>query len=388
MSDISASTADDGWISIPVSVLTGFLGSGKTTLLGRLLRHPAMGETAVLINEFGEVGLDHELIEKIDSETVLMSSGCLCCTIRGDLVNSLRALYFRRVRGEVPPFKRVVIETTGLADPAPILHTLMEDPILEAYFRLDSVVTTVDAVNGWSQLDTQFESVKQAAVADRIVLTKSDLPEARDIDRLAARLHALNPAAPILRISHGDADPAQLFNAGLYDPKTKTADVQGWLRAEAYEPQGHHHHHDHDHDHGHGHGHDHDHHHHAPGADGQDPHDVNRHDRRIAATCLTLDEPVDWESFSLWLGSLARYRGEDLLRIKGILNVVGEERPVAIHGVQHLFHPPARLPAWPGADRRSRIVFITRDIARDFLAESLASYKDPARRLAEQRGGG
>ena len=380
----SASNADEGWISIPVSVLTGFLGSGKTTLLGKLLRHPGMGETAVLINEFGEVGLDHELIEKIDSETVLMSSGCLCCTIRGDLVNSLRALYFRRVRGEVPPFKRVVIETTGLADPAPILHTLMEDPILEAYFRLDSVVATVDAVNGWSQLDSQFESVKQAAVADRIVLTKTDLPEATQADRLTARLRGLNPAAPILRVVAGDIDPAALFNAGLYDPKSKTADVQGWLKAEAYEPHGHHHDHGHDH---HGHDHHHHDHGHGHGHDGQDPHDVNRHDKRISATCLTLDEPVDWDSFSLWLGSLARYRGEDLLRIKGILDVAGEDRPVAIHGVQHLFHPPARLPAWSGSDRRSRIVFITRDIDRKFLEDSLRSYRDPAKRLAEMRGG-
>jgi G3E family GTPase len=363
--------------AIPVSVITGFLGSGKTTLLGKLLKHPGMGETAVLINEFGEVGLDHELIERVDAETVVMASGCLCCTIRGDLVNALRSLYFRRVRGEVPPFKRVVIETTGLADPAPILHTLMEDPILEAYFRLDSVVTTVDAVNGQGQLDAQFESVKQAAVADRIVVTKTDMSEAKDVAGLETRLHKLNPAAPLIRASFGEIEPARLFEAGLYNPKTKTADVQAWLRAEAYEPHGHHHDHDHDHDHGHDHDHD-----HAHGAgDGQDPHDVNRHDKRITATCLTVDEPIDWESFSLWLGSLARYRGEDLLRIKGILNVAGEDRPIAVHGVQHVFHPPARLPAWPTDERRSRIVFITRDIDRKFLEESLASYREPAKRL-------
>jgi G3E family GTPase len=390
---MSDTSPNEGWIAIPVSVLTGFLGSGKTTLLGKLLKHPGMSETAVLINEFGEIGLDHDLLEKVDNETVLMSSGCLCCTIRGDLVDSLRSLYFRRVRGEVPPFKRVVIETTGLADPAPILQTLMEDPILEAYYRLDSVVTTVDAVNGSLQLDQQFESVKQAAVADRIVLTKSDMPEAKAIDRLEARVRKLNPAAPLFRASFGEIDPAKLFNAGLYDPKSKTADVQNWLRAEAYEPHGHHqHHHGHDHGHGHEHDHDHDDHHHddhhhddhdhdhAHGPD-QDPHDVNRHDKRIAATCLTLDEPIDWDSFSLWLGSLARYRGDDLLRVKGILNVAGEERPIAIHGIQHIFHPPARLPQWPSADRRSRIVFITRDIDKKFLEQSLASYKDPAKRL-------
>jgi G3E family GTPase len=394
--------------AIPVSIITGFLGSGKTTLLGKLLKHPAMGETAVLINEFGEVGLDHELIEKVDAETVVMASGCLCCTIRGDLVDSLRSLYFRRVRGEVPPFKRVVIETTGLADPAPILHTLMEDPILEAYFRLDSVVTTVDAVHGASQLDAQFESVKQAAVADRLVVTKTDMREAGDVAALEARLRALNPGAPMIRASFGEIEPDRLFEAGLYNPKTKTADVQAWLRAEAYEKHDHAHHHHHGHDHGHDdHGHDdhgHDDHGHGHvdarghgdehpakhgdahdgerGAGGaQDPHDVNRHDKRITATCLTLDEPVDWESFSLWLGSLARYRGEDLLRIKGILNVAGEDRPIAVHGVQHVFHPPARLPGWPSADRRSRLVFITRDMDRKFLEESLASYREPARRL-------
>ena len=364
--------------AIPVSVLTGFLGSGKTTLLGKLLKHPGMSETAVLINEFGEVGLDHELIEKVDAETVVMSSGCLCCTIRGDLVSALRGLYFRRVRGEVPPFKRVVIETTGLADPAPILHTLMEDPILEAYFRLDSVVTTVDAVHGMNQLDTQFESVKQAAVADRIVVTKTDMAEAKDAATLETRLHKLNPAAPLLRASFGEIEPDLLFDAGLYNPKTKSADAQQWLRAEAYEPHGHgHHDHGHDHDHAEG-----------VGA-GQDPHDKNRHDARIRATCLTLDEPIDWESFSLWLGSLARYRGEDLLRVKGILNVAGEDRPIAVHGVQHVFHPPARLPGWPSDDRRSRIVFITRDIDRKFLEESIASYREPAKRLdAAQRAAG
>src|SRR3954463_10715154 len=219
---------------IPVSVITGFLGSGKTTLLGKLLRHPGMGETAVIINEFGEIGLDHQLIEAADGEPVVMSSGCLCCTVRNDLIDTLRGLYFKRVRGTIPEFKRVVIETTGLADPAPILHTLMEDPMVEAYYSLDSVITTVDAVNGEWQLEAQMESLKQAAVADRIVLTKTDLAKPEIVTRLTERLRRLNPAAPVLPVMHGEIDPDRLFDAGLYNPATKSIDVQGWLRAEAY----------------------------------------------------------------------------------------------------------------------------------------------------------
>jgi G3E family GTPase len=364
MSEPTATPPFDAGI-LPVALITGFLGSGKTTLLSRLLKHPDMADTAVLINEFGEVGLDHELVEAVNGETVVMDSGCLCCTIRGDLAQALRTLYFRRVRGEVPSFKRVVIETTGLADPAPIVHTLMEDPIVEAYYRLDSVVTTVDAVNGWSQLDAQFESVKQAAVADRLLLTKCDLAAPGGIARLERRLAALNPGAPRYEVRHGDIAPALLFGAGLYNPATKSADVQAWLRAEAYDE-----HHGHDHEHEHPHDHDHG---HAPAPD------VNRHDARIRATCLTLDEPIEWDPFCQWLGSLARYRGEDLLRVKGILNVAGEPRPVAVHGVQHVFHPPARLPDWPSADRRSRLVLITRDMDRAFLEQSFATYRDKAR---------
>ncbi|MCW5729191.1 MAG: GTP-binding protein [Alphaproteobacteria bacterium] len=347
---------------LPVSVLTGFLGSGKTTLLSRLLRHPDMRDTAVIINEFGEVGLDHQLVEKADEDTILMNSGCLCCTIRGDLVNTLRELFLKRVRGEVPEFRRVVIETTGLADPAPILHTLMSDPLVSARFRLDGVITTVDVVNGAGTLDRQMESVKQAAVADRILLTKTDLAGAAEREALMARLRALNPGAPVRPVTHGEVEPEELFNVGLYDPSRKSLDVQGWLRAEAYEGGGHdhghdHHHHDHEHDHDHEHEH------------GRQ--DVNRHDARISSFCLTIDRPVEWSQLAYWLDLLASYRGDDLLRVKGILNVAGSDRPVVVHGVQHLFHPPVQLEAWPDADRRSRIVFITRDIPRATIEQTL-----------------
>lgn len=352
---------------IPVSVITGFLGSGKTTLLKHLLPQPAMADTAVVINEFGEVGLDHLLVETSSDDTVVLSSGCLCCTIRGDLVETLRSLFLRRRKGSIPQFKRVVIETTGLADPAPVLHTLMQDPLVSECYRLDGVITTVDAVNGMDQLDKQMESVKQAAVADRLLLTKSDLAPAPKMAALQERLRKLNPAAPIRTIRNGQIDAAELLNAGLYNPETKSLDVRRWLKAEAYPEPGH----DHEHD-GHGHGH-----HHAHDHRDQDAHDVNRHDSRIAAFALDWDRPLDWATFVEWIEMLITGHGENLLRLKGILNVAGEESPIAIHGVQHLFHPPIALPAWPDSDRHSRIVFITRDIARETIETSFKSFFMP-----------
>ncbi len=351
--------------SIPVAVLTGFLGSGKTTLLNRLINDPGLKDALVLINEFGEIGLDHHLIQAVDAEMVVMASGCLCCTIQSDLTKTLRQMALKRVRGEVPPFQRVVIETTGLADPAPILHTLMEDPLIGSHYRLDGVITTVDAVNGAQTLDRQLEAVKQAAVADRLVLTKTDIAPGDVGARLIERLRQLNPGAPILKAADDEATVARLFDAGLYDPTTKSLDAQRWLNAEAYEAPAH------DHAHAHGHGHHHDHDHDPAHGDAQDPHDVNRHDARIHALCLTLDEPVDWEGFALWAQSLAAYRGEDLLRLKALVNVKGNDKPIAVHGVQHLFHPPAELPAWPSDDRRTRIVLITRDMSREMLEDSL-----------------
>ena len=349
---------------LPVSVLTGFLGSGKTTLLQKLLHHPGMARTAVVINEFGEVGLDHLLVAKASENMVLMDSGCLCCTIRGDLVDTLRDLFLKRVRGEIPEFDRVVVETTGLADPAPIIHTLMSDPLLAARFRLDGVITTVDAAHGSNQLDRQPESVKQAAVADRIVLTKTDVATPAETTALCQRLATINPAAPVIPAAFGEVDPATLFDAGLYNPETKSPDVARWLREEAYRDQGGHHHHDHDHDHhdhdhdhacgpdcGHDHGHDHGHH-----------HDANRHDDHIRAFCMVVDEPIPWNNFIDFMEALIAVGGENLLRIKGLLNVKESELPVVVHGVQHMFHPPVRLEEWPSDDHRSKIVFITRDI--------------------------
>ncbi len=337
--------------STPVTLITGFLGSGKTTLLNSLLANPEMGETAVLVNEFGEVGLDHLLVREISEDVVLLSSGCICCTVQGELVNSLRELFIRRLAGEIPDFTRVVIETTGLADPAPIIGTLVRDPLFKDCYRLDGIVTTVDAVHGSGQLDDHMEAVKQAALADRIVLTKSDIAQGEAIVALRARLRGLNPAAPILAAEHGDISPDALLNAGLFDARTKTPQVHDWLNEDAYPTDGH------DHDHG------------------LDP-NVNRHDDHISSFCLTLETPLQWNRFRPWLGKLLQAEGEKLLRIKGILNVEGKEAPLALHCVQHIYYPPVTLPAWPGDDHCSRLVFITRYLGREKIESDLRELQE------------
>lgn len=363
---------------MPVSILTGFLGSGKTTLLKALLAHPGMNRVAVIINEFGEIGLDHTLIEKVDEDAVLLNSGCLCCTVRGDLLDTLKSLYKRRAKGEIAPFDRIVIETTGLADPAPILHTMMSDGFLVTRFTLDGVIAVVDAVNAPWQLDQQFESVKQVAVADRIVLSKTDLAPAAAVAALEERLFAINPAAPVLKAVNGDIEPKALFDAGLYNPMTKSSDVQRWLKEEAYrDTEGHVYHREHEHGHGHDHGHHHDHghghEHHGHGHD-HHHHDVNRHDDHIRAFCLTFDEPFAWNAIAPALDMLVQSHGLNLLRMKGILNVKEVDQPVVVHAVQHLFHPPAKLDAWPDDDRRSKLVIIARDLEKEAVERILNSY--------------
>jgi len=309
----------------PVALVTGFLGSGKTTLISRLLGHPAMGETAVIVNELGEVAIDHHLLRRVDERTVLMKSGCLCCTLRGDLADELRDLLGRRERGEIPEFKRVVVETTGLADPTPIVYTLLSEPVVRHHYGLETIVATVDAVNG-----LRFpESVKQAVVADTLVVTKTDLAVARPLEKRLARL---NPAAEILEAKHGDVEPGRLFGRPQRDPRELEF---------AAAP----------HDHGH---------------DG------------VRAHALFLDEELDWTAFGIWLTMLLQSRGEDVLRVKGLLNV-GGPGPLVLNGVQHVIHPPVHLDEWPDDDRRSRIVFIGRGFTGEELAASLAAFNAAAR---------
>jgi G3E family GTPase len=332
---------------IPLTLLTGFLGAGKTTLLNTLLRDPDLRDTAVLINEFGEIALDHLLVEKIDGDMMVLSSGCLCCNLRGDLITALEKL-LRNLDNGRAAFKRVIVETTGLADPAPLLQTLMQHPYLVMRFRLDGVVTLVDAVNGSDTLDNHPEAVKQAAVADRIVLTKTDLLQTGDgaarRDALIARLRKLNPAAPILDAAAGEANAAALTGCGLYDPDRKIPDVSRWLADEAIAAA-----------------HAHDHHHH---------HDVNRHDERVQAFTLATDRAIPAAMLDLFLELLRSTHGPNLLRMKAIVNIEETpDRPMVLHGVQHVLHPATQLEAWPDADHRTRMVFIVRDIEPRVIRE-------------------
>jgi G3E family GTPase len=327
---------------IPVNLITGFLGSGKTTLLNRLLKAPELGNTAVLVNEFGAVGLDHLLLEAVDGETAVLQSGCVCCTIRGELALAMRALLSKRERGLVPRFTRLAIETTGLADPAPIVSTLIAEPVLRHHVRLGSIITTVDAVNGALHLGANRESVKQVAVADRLVVTKADIAAPAAVFGLEAVLRRLNPTAPILDAVKDRFAPEALMASDVYGSASKVAEVARWLSEAAH--VGHH------------------------------QHDRNRHGDDIRAFCLTFDRPLDWSAFGLWLTMLLHAHGQSVLRVKGILNVEGLPAPVVIHGVQHVVHPPAHLDRWPDDDRRSRIVFIVRGLDPALIERSLGAF--------------
>jgi G3E family GTPase len=311
----------------PVAVLTGFLGSGKTTLLQRLLTHPALGETAVIVNELGEVAIDHHLLRRVDERTVVLGNGCVCCTLRGDLADELRDLVDKRDRGEVPPFRRVVVETTGVADPAPILFTLESEPVVRNHFEVERVITTVDAVHGLRG----EESLLQAAAADRLVVTKTDLADGHELVR---QLSELNPAADVLEAQFGELDPEQLFGGEDHVPRP------------------------------------------APPL-----HDHAGHAGGVVAHCLVFDEPLDWTAFGVWLTMLLASRGADVLRVKGLLDV-GGDGPLLVNGVQHVVHLPVHLDQWPDEDRRTRIVLIGRGLDRAALEESLLAFVRAARALA------
>ena len=369
-------TAGAGIPTIPMTVLTGFLGSGKTTLLKRLLDDPAMAGTAVIINEFGEVGIDDALVEKADDDTVLLPSGCVCCAVRGDLVEALEKLHMRSLGGEIPAVKRVVLETTGLADPTPIVHTLMTEERVFRTYQLDAVVTTVDGQLGLGQIDQHFEPAKQIAVADRVVLTKTDVADADQLARLERRVAALNPAAQIRRAVKGDIAASSLIGVGAHEPVLVGADPETWLAADRYRKPA-------AAGHALAHGPEcapdcgHDHADHGGGGHGAAPAHAHAHDcddaacahpdhvghlHGIQSFCLSFAAPLDGNEVSNALTLLAQLYGPKLLRMKGILDIEGQAKPFVVHGVQHIFYPPDTLSAWTGSDRRSRLVFITRDL--------------------------
>ena len=330
---------------LPVSVVTGFLGSGKTTLVNRLLKRPEMKNVAVIVNELGEVSIDHDLVEVSSEQMMLLNNGCLCCVLRGDLQETLREMFAKRRLGQIIQFDRVVVETTGLADPAPVMQTLMTDTLLQAQYRLDAVTTLVDAVNGSGQLDTMQEATKQAALADRLVITKSDLADDAKVEELEARLREINPNAPIRRAVNGEIELAFLIDVGLTNAKSKLEEVERWMGAEVHDEHGH----------------------------------VHRHDSDVRSFCLRYDKPFTWSTFSQCLEVLTALRGPDLLRVKGIVNVADRSGPLVVQGVQHLFHPPIELAHWPSDDHSTRIVFITKGIDQATVENLFAAIGSIAR---------
>jgi G3E family GTPase len=353
----------------PVTLLTGFLGAGKTTLLNHLLADPALKDTAVLINEYGEVPLDHLLVRPSSDRIEVLSSGCICCSVAGDMVRALRDLYFKRAQGAIPPFRRVIIETTGLADPAPIMHTLLEMPVIAARYVLSGVVTLVDAVHGAGQIEEHAEAAKQAAVADRLILTKTDLASNEALAALREKLARLNPGAPLVEacngvIASGSIEASDLFDvgaeAGAYKAANKTPDVERWLRAEAYRPVSTN----------------------RNVLGNTTLHNKTappRHDERITSLCVRYDAPLDWHALLDVIEMLQSIRATHLLRIKAIVNVRGESAPRVLHAVQHTLYPFITLPAWPSDDHSTRLVFIVRDLDAQFIRDSLDHFLQPAR---------
>jgi G3E family GTPase len=357
----------------PVTILTGFLGSGKTTLLNRAMRDPAMAKTAVVINEFGEVPLDHVLAAQSDDTIMVLENGCLCCTVFGDLVTTLNNLYHRREDGDIPRFDHVVIETSGLADPSPLIQAFLSDPTLAGLYRIAAVIATVDAVNGPHTLDEHVESVRQLALADQIFITKLDLVDPAkakaDEAALTARLRRLNPAAKISRIDAQTFDIAAILRSDALAAGGEASDVRAWLNAAAYEQRD---------DHAHGHSHD----YHEHGA--HDHHHL--HDRDIASFCFIREQPIPREALRLLLDALQQNLGPNLLRVKGLINVAEEpERPAVIQGAQHLLHNLTFLERWPDADRRSKIVFITQNFDRAEVEDMIALLDRVATRTAAAR---
>jgi G3E family GTPase len=334
---------------VPVTLVTGFLGSGKSTLLADALHGDAARDTAVLVNEFGAVGLDHLLMGEIDAQTVLLDNGCVCCSIRGELKDALAALFSRRARGEVPPFTRVVLETTGLATPAPIIATLLADPVIRSHYVLNATVTVVDALHAAGQRTRHPEWLAQVTAADRILISKADLVTASVIDELKAALGSLNPAARIVaREAHAHALGDLLFAPASAQALITRIGASSGLA------------------HGIGSG---------LGDKGLAHRAASARDggASITAACIGIDEPIDWQAFTLWFSMLLNRHGDTILRVKGLLAIDGSDQPAVLHAVQHLVHPILHLDAWPDDARESKLVFITDGLAADRIEASYRS---------------
>ncbi len=357
-------------VAIPLTVLTGFLGSGKTTLLKRLLDDPAMAGTAVIINEFGDVGIDDALMETANDDAILLPSGCVCCAVRGDLVEALEKLHTKSLWGDIPPIRRVVLETTGLADPTPIVHTLMTEERVYRIYQLDAVVTTVDGQLGLAQIDEQFEPAKQIAIADRIVITKTDVADLDVVAELEGRIRALNRSAKVQWAVKGGIAPSELIGLGAHEPAVTGADPERWLAADSFAARPKHANPPHVHgpscgaDCGHDHA---EHAHDCADAACTHPSHQPAHLHGIDSFCLRFTEPLEGPEVSNALQLLAQLYGPKLLRVKGILNIKEQPKPFVVHGVQHIFYPPDTLAAWPSADHTSRLVFITKDLPESLV---------------------
>ncbi len=318
---------------LPLTLVTGFLGSGKTTLISKLVRHPEMQRVAVVINEVGEIGIDHDLVTLSSENITLLANGCICCSVRTDLQETLRDLFTGRRSGQVPEFDRVIVETTGLADPAPVVQTLVSDTLLAAQYRLDGLVTLVDAFNGLQQIEQQGEAVKQIALADRILITKSDLVSPQQLAALQDAVAAINPLADRALLHNGEIEPAELTGLGLSSARASAATLS--FLGEALDSK-------------------------ATSVERYLGTRSSTHDRSINTLSLRFVQPFSWARFTAALELLTSLRGPDLLRLKGIVNVEG--KPVVVQGVQHIFHPPVELDHWPSPDQDSRLVFIVRNI--------------------------
>lgn len=340
---------------VPVTLLTGFLGSGKTTIVNTLLQYPALGATVVIVNEFGEIGLDHELVLSSSEDIVLLQSGCLCCSLRGDLLELLLELNERRAAGEFS-YERIVIETSGLADPAPILHTFLTHSVLADAFVMDGVVVTVDTVVGAETLAQHEEAKRQVAMGDLLLLTKTDLPEANEAATQDA-IASLNPGAPIRTVKAGQVNPRDLIGLYHFSRAMSATQVGAWMRVDSVPP--------------------------PSNTDADAWHHLNA----IRSVSWCVDAPLIAELFDAWMGQFMAQHGQDLLRFKGLIHVKDAQLPYAVHGVQHIFHPPVALKAWQGEDRRSKLVVIVRDFTDPELEEIFAGLDAQAPSLPLSHGG-